>query len=76
MSLTALLELIFVRSLAIPESACEAMTYGTTSSDAGATASIPSATSWVARPPRSVKRRPIRAASQPPTRFVTMPKSS
>ncbi len=39
-SLTALFELILVRSLATPESAWETITYGTTSSDAGARPSI------------------------------------
>jgi len=37
-SLTALFELIFVRSFAIPESACEAITYGATSHGEGAKA--------------------------------------
>ena len=50
-SLTALLELIFVRSFAIPESAWAAITYATISHDWGAKASIERATSWVESPP-------------------------
>ena len=75
-SFTALLELIFVRSFAIPESAWATITYGTTSQDVGANASIESATSCVARPPISVVFSPKRAARKPPTRFVTIPKIS
>ncbi len=75
-SFTALLELIFVRSFAIPDKACAAITYGTTSQDAGGTASIPSAASCTLSPPISVARRPSRAARKPPTRFVMMPKTS
>jgi hypothetical protein len=60
--LTALLELIFVRSLAMPENACAAITYGTTSQLSGTTASIASATICTARPPSSVDLRPNRAA--------------
>ena len=75
-SLTALFELIFVRSFAIPESAWATITYGTTSQAAGANASIESATSWVESPPISVVLSPKRAARKPPTRFVTIPKIS
>ena len=53
-SLTALLEHILVRSFAMPESACAAITYGTTSHETGAKASIESATVWMPRPPSSV----------------------
>ena len=60
----------------MPESACAAMTYGTTSHDAGTSASIERATSWVASPPTSVAFSPKRAARKPPTRFVTIPKIS
>src|SRR5664279_102766 len=42
-SLTALLELILLRSFATPDRAWEAMTYGTTSSDGGAKPSMHSA---------------------------------
>ena len=72
-SLTALLELILFRSLATPDSAWETITYGTTSSDAGAKPSMQRAVTWIARPMKSVIFKPRRDASQPPTRFVTMP---
>ena len=75
-SLTALLALIFVRSLAMPDSAWATMTYATTSHDSGTRPSIASATSCVARPASSVTFSPSRAATNPPTRFVTIPNSS
>ena len=53
-SLTALLELIFVRSLAMPESAWAAITYGTTSHASGASASNEQRHVWIARPATSV----------------------
>jgi len=59
--LTALFELIFVMSLAIPLKACETMTQATTSQPGGAKASIDSATSWVPRPMKSVVFSPKRA---------------
>ena len=62
-SFTALLELIFVRSLAMPDSAWAAMTKGTTSQASGTTASPPRATSCVARPASSVTFSPSRAAT-------------
>ena len=75
-SLTALFELIFVRSLAIPDRACEAITYGTTSHEIGANANMLRATHCVLSPASSVVRNPSRAATHPPTRFVTIPKIS
>ena len=74
--MTALLELIFVRSFAIPDRACEVMTDGTTSQELSANASMPRATIWVPRPARSVVRSPSLVATHPPTRFVTIPKIS
>ncbi len=60
----------------MPDSACAAITNATTSHASGTSASIPSAQTWTPRPMNSVAFSPIRAASQPPTRFVTMPNSS
>jgi hypothetical protein len=78
-TLIALLELILVRSFAMPESACETITHATeaNSDHSGlSNASIPSAATCSARPATSVTRNPIREAIQPPSKFVTMPKNS
>ena len=75
-SLTALLELILVRSFATPLTACEAITYGTTSQGSGASASISSAPICSVSPAMSVDLSPKRAASQPPNRFVMIPNAS
>ena len=47
-----------------------------TSQEAGTRPSIAVAKTCVASPMKSVVRSPNRAASQPPTRLVTMPKIS
>ncbi len=71
----ALLALILLRSLAIPESAWAAITQGTESQATG-TSSMASATTCRARPRFMVRLSPRRAPSQPPTRLVTTPKNS
>lgn len=78
-TLTALFALIFVRSFAIPESAWHPITQATDAPvpHAGSSnASSPSAPACSASPPTSVVRTPVRDATHPPTRFVTMPKNS
>ncbi len=74
-SFTALLALILLRSFAMPESACAAITHGTVSAAAG-TSSIASATICSPSPMCMVRFSPRCAPSQPPTRLVTMPKNS
>jgi hypothetical protein len=74
-SLMLLLALILLRSFAIPDSACAAITQATVSHGAG-TSSIDSATTCSASPICMVRSRPMRAPSQPPTRLVTTPKTS
>ncbi|MNY41853.1 hypothetical protein D3C86_1766960 [compost metagenome] len=71
----ALLALILLRSLAIPESAWAPITQGTVSQSDG-TSNMPSASTWRARPMFMVRLSPRRAPSQPPTRLVTTPKIS
>ena len=76
---TALFELIFVRSFAMPDSACTAITNTTDTHSAHDTCwnvSAMSATTWSARPARSVMPRPVREPTQPPSRLVTMPMNS
>ena len=75
-SFTALLALILLRSLAMPESACAAITHGTVSAAAG-TSSIASAHDLQPEPDvHGAIQAQMRAPSQPPTRLVTMPKNS
>ena len=69
------LALILFKSLAIPESACATMTYATVS-HCGSTSSIANAITCNNKPRCIVTFNPTLAASQPPTRFVTMPKNS
>ena len=74
-----LLALIFVRSLAIPDSDCAPMTYATEVALAHPGLASPSKTSETtcsASPPSSVTRNPARTASHPPRRLVTTPKNS
>ena len=74
-SLMALLALILLRSLAMPDSACAHITQAMVSHAAGS-ASINSATTCSASPIFIVRLSPMRAPSQPPTRLVTTPNSS
>ena len=74
-SLMLLLALILFRSLAMPDSACAAITQGTVSHAAG-TSSMHSAATCRPRPMFMVRFKPIRAPSQPPTRLVMTPNNS
>jgi hypothetical protein len=73
--LTLALADILFRSLAMPDRAWAAMTYGTDSQASG-TVSMDSATTCSPMPMCMVRFSPMRAPSQPPTRLVTMPKNS
>jgi len=74
-TLTALLALILLRSLAIPDKACAAITQGTVNAAAG-TISMARASICNTRPAFMVRLSPSLAPSQPPTRLVTTPKAS
>ncbi len=75
-SFTALLELIFVRSLAIAERAWAAITTGTTSHACGTSPSTSRAVTWASSPATRVVISPERAATKPPKRLVRIPKTS
>ena len=76
---SALLALILVRSLAIPDSACAAITQATAvavDQPGSSPASMSRAAICSPVPPHRVTCSPSRAPIQPPTRLVTTPKNS
>ncbi len=73
--LMALLALILLRSFAMPDMACAAITQGMVNQLAG-TASIKSAMICKPSPMFMVRFSPSRAPSHPPIRLVTTPKNS
>ena len=78
-NLTALFELIFVRSLATPDSACTAITKTTevhSAHDSCCCVSAIKAATWRPRPTRKVRPRPVREPTQPPIKLVTIPINS
>ncbi len=78
-NLTALFELIFVRSFATPDSACSPITNATDAHSTHASScsdSAPSATICNANPANKVRLRPVRDPTHPPNRLVTTPITS
>ena len=79
MAFTALFELIFVRSLAMPDNAWAAITKvtDTHSCQPGCVSvSANRATICSPRPATSVRLSPVREPTHPPSRFVRMPMNS